>query len=74
MDRLVLISIDMLVCGIAFSAIDRFVPSATAVLALTFTQSNIFADINKNMFVQNGNSDLLCHTLIERHFIIPICI
>lgn len=71
MDRLVLISIDMLVCGIAFSAIDRFVPSA---LALTFTQSNIFADINKNMFVQNGNSDLLCHTLIERHFIITICI
>lgn len=41
-------------------------------LALTLTQSSIFADINKNMLAQNGNSDLSYWALIERQFIIPI--
>lgn len=71
-DHVVLIFIDTLVCGIIFSAADKFAPSALKrcrVLCLPWP----FADINKNMLAQNGNSDLSCRALIERPFIIPIC-
>lgn len=60
----VLIFIDMLVCCIAFSAAEKQICAfytrvvQSTVLALTLTQSSIFADVNKNMLAQNGNSDL----------------